>query len=85
MTQFDCHIELIIILFQYVPGHGEGDIDVRLRSFSQNGVIRNGRPRSDCFVSTEAQHSFSYSRAETAIESSLTSSPSSEPLIPDKG
>jgi len=69
---------------QYPPGKCE--IDVRLRSFSQNGMmIRNGRPRSDCFVASEAHKSFSYSQADTAMESSLTSSPSSEPLIPDKG
>ena len=70
-------------VFQYAPGKCE--IDVRLRSFSQNGMIRNGRPRSDCFITSEAQKTFSYSREETAMESSLTSSPSSEPLIPDKG
>ena len=77
-------------LFQFVPGKGE--IDVRLRSFSQNGVIRNGRPRSDCFVSSEAQQSFSYvpvsqfhTRTDAAFTASLFSSPSSEPLIPDKG
>ena len=71
------------VLFQYPPGKCE--IDVRLRSFSQNGMIRNGRPRSDCFVASEAHKSFSYSQADTAMESSLTSSPSSEPLIPGKG
>ena len=70
-------------LFQYVDGKDE--IDVRMRSFSQNGVIRSGRPRSDCFVASEAQESFSYSRATAAIASSVTSSPSFEPLIPDKG
>jgi len=58
----------------------------RMRSFSHNGMNRNGRPKSDGFSSSNtAVASYTYSCADTAAAASLTSSPSSEPLIPDKG
>ena len=72
-------------IFQFILCNNGGGGE-RMRSFSHNGMNRNGRPKSDGFSSSNtAVASYTYSCADTAAAASLTSSPSSEPLIPDKG